>query len=115
MKDFRTAGLDPATRPQLWRRLLADGIKLTKRSGSGRILRLGYLHRLLQRANGGSGASVAYITGNDVNPYSPVFGASLYSADSTKVTPDSPANLAVWHEMRNEARYLRQALRPRQG
>ena len=103
VKDFRAAGLDPAHPPATLQETLADGIKLTRRSGSGRILRLGYLPGFYSAANGGSGASVAYINGNDVNPYSPVFGASLYSADSTKVTPDSPANLAVWNEMRTEA------------
>jgi multiple sugar transport system substrate-binding protein len=87
--DFRAAGLDPNKPPTTLDELMADAQKLTKRTGSGRILRLGY-------------AIPSFSNGNGVGPYNAVFGASAFNADGTKVTPDSPANLAAWHELRNE-------------
>jgi ABC-type glycerol-3-phosphate transport system substrate-binding protein len=87
--DFRAAGLDPNKPPRTMDELLADAQKLTKRTASGRILRLGY-------------QIPSFYNGNGVGPYSAVFGAQAFNADGTKVTPDSPANLAVWHELRNE-------------
>ncbi len=106
MDDFRAAGLDPNRPPRTLQEAMADGIKLTKRTGSGRLLRLGYLPPFYYAESGGFGSPVAFINGNDVNPYGPLFGATLYNADGTKVTPDSPAQLAAWHEMRNEAAQL---------
>jgi multiple sugar transport system substrate-binding protein len=103
VQDFKAAGLDPNKPPTTLQQVMADAIKLTKRTSSGRILRLGYLPPFLNAGSGTSnGAAEAYVNGNDVNPYAGVFGSSLYSADSSKVTPDSPANLAVWNEERSE-------------
>ena len=103
VKDFRAAGLDPTHPPTTLQQVMADAVKLTKRTNSGRILRLGYLPPFYNGASGGAGASISYINGNDVNPYAAVFGASLYNSDATQVTPDSVANLATWEEIRNEA------------
>lgn len=89
VQDFKDSGLDPTKPPQTLDELMADAQKLTKRTGSGRILRLGY-------------SIPSFYNGNGVGPYGAVFGASSFSSDGSKVMPDSPANLAVWHELRNE-------------
>jgi ABC-type glycerol-3-phosphate transport system substrate-binding protein len=94
MNDFRAAGLDPKKPPRTLDEALADAQKLTKRTGSGRILRLGYVLP-------GYGTP-ALINGQDVCLYCSVFGASLFNADGTKVTPDAPPVLAVWKELTNE-------------
>ncbi len=89
VKDFQAAGLDPMHPPTTLDEVMADAVKLTKRTGSGRLLRLGY-------------QLPAYLNGNAGSPYNAVFGASLFNADGTKLTPDSPAALAAWTELRNE-------------
>lgn len=90
VKDFKAAGLDPRHPPATFDELMADAVKLTTRSGSGRILRLGY-------------ELPPYINPNGASFYNAVFGASLYNANGTNVTPDSPAALAAWNELRREA------------
>src|SRR5207244_1717549 len=90
IKDFRAAGLDPAHPPATLEEVMADAVKLTRRTGSGRILRLGYL-------------IPPYICCNNTSAYNAVFGASLFNANGTRVTPDSPAALATWHELRRES------------
>ncbi len=99
VKDFRAAGLDPVHPPLTLQQAMDDGAKLTQRTRSGRLLRLGFRPPTL-------GNAPVYVNGNDVNPYAGVFGASLYSPDGTRATPDSPANLAAWTEMRREASVL---------
>ena len=113
VKDFRAAGLDPAHPPVTLQETLADGIKLTKRSGSGRILRLGYLPGFYSAANGGSGASVAYINGNDVNPYSPVFGALAVQRRQHQGHAGFASQPGGLERDAHRGRHLRPALRAR--
>ena len=99
INDFKAAGLDSTRPPTTLQEVMSDAVKLTKRTGSGRILRLGYLPPYYSAATGFS-----YVNGNDVNPYSGVFGASLLNSSGSKVTPDSAANLAAWREIGQEFR-----------
>jgi multiple sugar transport system substrate-binding protein len=96
VKDLKDAGI--AQPPATLQDVMADSAKLTRHTGSGRLLRLGYLPPFSSSTGGG----FTYINGNDVNPYGGVFGASLLNANGTQVTPDSPANLAAWNEIKQE-------------